>query len=67
MANALRVTLGGIAFGAYYLLTGSIWLPIIAHALVDLLQGAMVYEYLRERPSSPALEPAPAEMPARRD
>lgn len=45
-ANMLRVTLGGVAFGAYYLLTGSIWLPIVAHALVDILQGAMLYEYL---------------------
>jgi membrane protease YdiL (CAAX protease family) len=67
IANALRVTLGGIAFGAYYLLTDSIWLPIVTHMLVDLLQGAMVYEYLRERPSSSAHEPAPAELPARRD
>lgn len=53
-ANVLRVTLVAIAFGAYYLLTGSIWLPIVAHALLDLLQGAMVYEYLRARPAQAA-------------
>lgn len=45
----LRITLVGVAFGAYYLLTGSIWLPIVAHALVDVLQGAMIFEYLRPR------------------
>lgn len=45
----LRVTLIGIVFGLYYLLTGSIWLPIVAHALLDILQGAMLFEYLRER------------------
>ncbi len=59
-ANALRVTLVALAFGAYYLLTGSVWLPIVAHALLDLLQGAMVYEYLRARPAQAAAEAAPA-------
>ena len=48
----IRVTLIGIAFGGYYLLTGSIWLPIIAHAVLDILQGAMLLEYLRERGES---------------
>lgn len=59
-ANALRVTLVAIVFGAYYLLTGSVWLPIVAHALLDLLQGAMVYEYLCARPAQAAAEAAPA-------
>lgn len=44
-----RVTLVGVAFGGFYLLTGSIWLPIVAHALLDILQGAMLLEYLRDR------------------
>jgi membrane protease YdiL (CAAX protease family) len=30
-----------------YLLTGSIWLPIILHAAIDILQGRMAYEVMR--------------------
>lgn len=48
IAGMLRVTVIGVAFGAFYLLTGSIWLPIVAHAVVDILQGAMIYEMLRK-------------------
>lgn len=54
VSGMIRVTLVGIAFGGYYLLTGSIWLPIIAHAVLDILQGAMLLEYLRERGDSAA-------------
>ena len=43
-----RVGLVGLAFGALYVITGSIWLPIIAHALLDILQGATIYEILRK-------------------
>jgi len=28
-------------------LTGSLWLPIILHAAVDLLQGRLAYDVLR--------------------
>jgi len=45
--GALRCGLVGLAFAALYVITGSIWLPIIAHALLDILQGAMVFEMLR--------------------
>ena len=43
----LRVTAVGLAFGGLYVLSGSIWLLIIGHALVDILQGAMVLEIYR--------------------
>lgn len=57
-----RVTLIGIVFGGYYLLTGSIWLPIIAHAVLDILQGAVLLEYLRDRgESSPSTAAARSE------
>lgn len=56
----VRVTLIGAVFGAIYVYTGSIWLPIIGHALLDILQGAAVLEILRDQgtgadksPSSP--------------
>jgi len=47
VAGVIRVTLIGIAFGALYVYSGSIWLPIIGHALLDILQSAMVLEILR--------------------
>jgi len=45
--GVIRVTLIGIAAGALYVYSGSIWLPIIGHALLDILQGAMLLELLR--------------------
>ncbi len=46
---ALRTGAGGAAFAVLYLLSGSLWLPIVAHAAVDLLQGAAAFELLRAR------------------
>ena len=47
IAGMVRVTLIGLAFGLFYVLTGSIWLPMLAHAILDVLQGAMLLEILR--------------------
>lgn len=44
----MRVGLLGLVFGAFYMVIGSIWLPIIAHALLDILQGAAIHEILRD-------------------
>jgi len=57
-AGVVRVTLIGLVFGAFYLLTGSIWLPIVGHALLDILQGAMLVEILREDDDSAATQAA---------
>ncbi len=46
--GALRTGVIGLAFGIFYVVTGSIWLPIIAHVLFDALQGAAIYELLRK-------------------
>jgi len=46
-----RIVLVGAAFAGLYLLTGSLLLPIILHALVDLLQGRAVYGMLRRSAS----------------
>lgn len=51
--GATRAGLVGLAFGIFYIGTGSIWLPIIAHAILDVLQGATIYECLREDGSRP--------------
>lgn len=56
--GALRSGLIGLAFGIFYVVTGSIWLPIVAHALIDVLQGAAIREILRADVG--ALEPEPA-------
>jgi membrane protease YdiL (CAAX protease family) len=57
LAGMLRTGATGLAFGLYYLLTGSIWLPILAHIVLDILQGGMLYEYYRERHPENKLQP----------
>jgi len=42
-----RVTAVGGVFMALFLLSGSLWLPILLHAAVDMLQGRMAYEVLK--------------------
>lgn len=58
VSGALRVSLVGLAFGALYVVTGSIWLPIIAHILLDVLQGGAIHEILRKDRDDPLPEPA---------
>lgn len=49
VAGMARTGLVGLGSGALYVFTGSIWLPIIGHALVDILQGRTLVEILRDR------------------
>ncbi|NOX67634.1 MAG: CPBP family intramembrane metalloprotease [Gammaproteobacteria bacterium] len=56
--GALRTGLIGLAFGIFYVVTGSIWLPIVAHVLLDVLQGAAIHELLRK--DDDGLESPPA-------
>ncbi len=39
--GVLRVSLLGLVFAGLYLLTGSIWLPIVLHAVIDLVSGSL--------------------------
>ena len=48
-SGALRCGLIGLGFAVFYVLTGSIWLPIVAHILLDALQGGAILELLRKR------------------
>ena len=41
------ITLVGAVFAGMYVLTGSVWLPIILHAAVDIVQGRIAYEVMR--------------------
>lgn len=58
-----RVTLVSAAFVGLYLLTGSVWLPMILHAAVDILQGRTGYEIMRrtEAADAPADEATPVQ------
>ena len=46
-SNAVRAALVGLMFAIFYILTGSIWLPILAHVAMDSLQGLTAIELLR--------------------
>jgi membrane protease YdiL (CAAX protease family) len=52
-SGVARVTLIGVAFGAFYVFTGSIWLPMLAHAILDILQGASLLEMARRGNDQP--------------
>jgi membrane protease YdiL (CAAX protease family) len=54
--GATRAGLVGLAFAIFYVVTGSIWLPIVAHAILDITQGATMHEILRKATDKP--EPA---------
>jgi membrane protease YdiL (CAAX protease family) len=46
-AHVPGILIIGAVFTGLYVLTGSIWLPMILHILVDVLQGRGVYELIR--------------------
>lgn len=37
----------GMAFSGLYLLSGSVWLPIVVHVAMDMIQGRTAFDYLR--------------------
>ena len=43
MANMPQLIMVGLVFSALFLISGSVWLPIILHAAVDILQGRLAY------------------------
>jgi membrane protease YdiL (CAAX protease family) len=52
LANVPKITLVGAVFSGLYVLSGSLWLPMILHAAVDLFQGRLAYEVLRRIPQA---------------
>ncbi len=50
----LRTGLAGLGFGVLFVISGSIWLPIVAHALLDWLQGRQIREIYRDAPVTAA-------------
>ena len=47
-AGMLKTGVIGLSMAVLYVVTGSIWLPIVAHALLDILQGKTISELLRQ-------------------
>ena len=47
-SGAVRAGLVGLGFAIFYVLTGSVWLPILAHIALDILQGLTAFELLRK-------------------
>jgi membrane protease YdiL (CAAX protease family) len=45
--NLPKITVVGAVFAGLFLLTGSLWLPMVLHAAVDILQGRMAYDVIR--------------------
>ena len=43
-AQVPQVIAVGAVFTLLYFLTGSVWVPIVVHALVDILQGKLAFE-----------------------
>lgn len=58
VGGVIRVSLVGMAAGALYVFTGSIWLPILGHALLDIVQGATLMEILRSQRSHSGKPPS---------
>lgn len=48
ISGMLRVFALGVVFAVLYVASGSIWVPILLHALVDILQGAALLQILRK-------------------
>ena len=55
LANLPKITLVGAVFAGLYLLSGSIWLPILLHVAVDILQGRLAYEAIHRSDSAIAV------------
>ena len=51
-----KITVVGAVFTVIFILSGSLWLPIILHAAVDLLQGRMAYTVITRHEPSPGAD-----------
>jgi membrane protease YdiL (CAAX protease family) len=54
IANVPKIILVGGVFAGLYLLTGSLWLPMLLHAVFDAVQGKAVYGLLSSASSNPS-------------
>lgn len=54
VANVPKITLVGGVFAGLYLLTGSLWLPMLLHAVFDAVQGRAVCRLLSSASATPS-------------
>lgn len=54
LGGMFRTGLVGLVLGVFYIVSGSIWLPIVAHVLLDWLQGRQIREIYRDVPGAAA-------------
>jgi membrane protease YdiL (CAAX protease family) len=47
IASVPKITIVGAVFAGLYVLSGSLWLAMVLHTAVDVLQGRFVYDALR--------------------
>lgn len=59
-SGMLRTGAIGLLFAVLFLASGSIWLPMLFHALFDVLQGEQIRELFRERDAGPGADAAGA-------
>jgi membrane protease YdiL (CAAX protease family) len=45
--NIPKITIVGAIFAGLYILSGSLWVPMVLHTAVDILQGRLVFDALR--------------------
>jgi hypothetical protein len=50
LAGFFRTGLVGATLGILFAISGSIWVPIVAHILIDVLQGRQIREIYRDLP-----------------
>lgn len=63
-ANLPKITLISAALTGLYLLSGSLWLPMLLHAAVDILQGRLGYEVLHRTSLDDDADAANGAVPA---
>ncbi len=47
ISNLPKITIVGAVFAGLYVLSGSLWLPMVLHTAVDILQGRFIHDVLR--------------------
>jgi membrane protease YdiL (CAAX protease family) len=52
--GAIRAGIAGLVMGGLYALTGSLWVPMLLHAAVDIHSGSLGFEAMRARPAPAA-------------
>ena len=50
-SHVLRTGIVGLIYAVAYVLTGSLWVPMLLHAVMDIMSGNAAHAALNERPS----------------